>query len=113
MKRISSDKEQEQDMDSPVTIPASDFLTPPRILIPTLVRSRDQWKAKATARKRQCHKEKIRSRDLALSRQRWKERALDAEQKLHELQRQLQRAEADRAPAQSQLAQLQDDSKKN
>jgi hypothetical protein len=101
-------------MDSPdLTTPASDFLTPPRILIPKLVSSRDKWKAKATARKRLVHKERIRSRDLALSRQRWKERALDAEQNLHELRLQLQHAQADLASTQSQLAQLQDDSKKS
>ena len=92
---------------------ANDFRTPPRILIPKLVRSRDQWKAKATARKHQYRKEKIHSRDLQHSRQRWKDRALAAEQKLQELQQQLQRAEADLAGARSQIAQLQDDSKKN
>lgn len=101
-------------MDSPkVTTPANDFLTPPRILIPTLVRSRDKWKAKATTRKRLLHKEKIHSRDLALSRQRWKDRALAAEQKLHELHLQLQRSQADLTRVQSQLAQLQDASPKN
>ena len=96
-------------MDSPAeTTPASDFRTPPRILIPKLVRSRDQWKAKASARKRQYRKEKIHSRDLKLSRQRWKERALDDEQKLQELQH----AAADLAEARSQGASLQDGSKK-
>ncbi len=101
-------------MDSPAaTTPTSDFRTPPRILIPKLVRSRDQWKAKATARKRLYRKEKIHSRDLELSRQRWKERALEAEQKLQECQQQLQRTQADLAETRSQLAQLQDDAKKN
>ena len=41
------------------TTPASDFRTPPRILIPKLVISRDKWKVKATDRKRRLHKEKI------------------------------------------------------
>jgi hypothetical protein len=101
-------------MDSPAeTTSANDFRTPPRILIPKLARSRDQWKAKATARKNQYRKEKIHSRDLEISRERWKERALDAEQKLQELQQQLQRAEADLAQARSPIAQLQDDAKKN
>ena len=95
------------------TVATRDFLTPPRILIPKLVRSRDKWKAKATARKRQYRKEQIHSRDLSLSRARWKERALAAEQKLQDLQQQLQRTQADLAQARSQLAQLQDDSKKN
>jgi len=98
---------------SDATTSTNDFLTPPRILIPKLVSSRDKWKAKATTRKHLLHKERIRSRDLALSRQRWKERALAAEQDRDELQLQLQRARADLALAQSQLAQPQIDSQKN
>lgn len=103
-------------MDSPATTTptsASAFRTPPRIIIPKLARSRDQWKAKATTRKHQYRKEKIYSRDLESSRARWKERALDAEQKLQELQQQLQRAATDLAETRSQRAQLQDDAKKN
>ena len=101
-------------MDSPAaTTPTNDFRTPSRILIPKLVRSRDQWKAKATARKRQYHKERIHSRDLKLSRQLWKDRVRGAEQKVQQLQQQFQRAEEDLAQARSQIAQLQDDSKKN
>lgn len=87
------------------TTPASDFRTPPRILIPKLVSSRDKWKAKATDRKHRFHKEKIHSRDLSLSRQRWKDRALTAELKILDLQLQLQRSRAD-------IAQLQDDLQK-
>ena len=101
-------------MDSPTKpMATSDFRTPPRILIPKLVSSRDKWKAKATARKRLYRKERIRSRDLAHSRQRWKDRALAAEQKLQELQQQQQRAEADLLQARSEIAQLQEDAKKN
>jgi hypothetical protein len=101
-------------MESPVeTTSANEFLTPPRILIPKLARSRDQWKAKATARKNQYRKEKIHSRDLEISRQRWKERALQAEQKLQELQQQHQQAEADLVAARSQIAQLEEDAQKN
>ncbi len=92
---------------------ANNFRTPPRILIPKLVRSRDQWKVKATARKRQYRKEKIHSRDLSISRQRWKERALAAEQKLQEHQQLLGRLEAELAEARSQSTQLQDDAQKN
>jgi hypothetical protein len=95
-------------MDGPTEemVPANDFRTPPRILIPKLVRSRDQWKAKAGERKRQYRKEQIRSRDLSISRERWKERALAAEQ-------QLAQKEADLAEARAQIAQLQEDAKKN
>ncbi len=101
-------------MDSPATTtPTSAFRTPPRILIPKLARSRDQWKAKATTRKRQYRKETIHSRDLEISRARWKERAVDAEGKVQEVQQQLQHANADLAEARSQIAQLQDALKKN
>jgi hypothetical protein len=105
-------------MDSPSkTTVTSDFRTPPRILIPKLACSRDKWKAKATARKRQYRKEKVRSRDLECSRQlwkdRWKDRALAAEQKLLEVQQEVQRSGADLAQARSDIAQLQDDAKKN
>jgi hypothetical protein len=109
-----ADKQEEQDMDSlSKTTSASDFRTPPRILIPKLVHSRDRWKAKATAYKRQHRKEKIHSRDLSLSRQQWKDRALDAQHKLHDLQLQLERSQADLALAHAQLAQSDDNSKKN
>ncbi|HCG03195.1 MAG TPA: hypothetical protein DEV93_21980 [Chloroflexi bacterium] len=87
------------------TTPASDFRTPPRILIPKLVSSRDKWKVKATDRKHRLHQEKIHSRDLSLSRQRWKDRALAAELKIQELQLQLERSQSD-------IAQLQDDLQK-
>ena len=114
MESGTMNNEKEQDMDSSVeTTTASEFRTPPRILIPKLVISRDKWKAKATARKRQFHKERIRSRDLTLSRQLWKERFLAAEADLQEVRQTLQRSEADIAEARSQLAQLQDESKKN
>lgn len=102
-------------MDRPATTTNTThtFHTPPRILIPKLARSRDQWKAKATARKRQYRQEKIHSRDLEISRQRWKARAKTAEQQLLELQQQLQRAAADLAAARAQIDHLQEDAKKN
>ena len=101
-------------MESPVeTTPGIDFLTPPRILIPKLVGSRDKWKAKATTRKRLLHKEKIHTRDLSLSRQRWKDRALQAEQELRDLHQRLQRSESALAEAYSRIARLEEDSKKN
>ncbi|SRR5665811_1300687 len=95
------------------TTPASDFRTPPRILIPKLVISRDKWKIKATNRKHRLHNEKIHSRDLGHSRQQWKDRALAAELKIQELQLQLERSQADLTQAHSEIAQLQDDSEKN
>ena len=93
--------------------PTYNFRTPPRILIPKLVISRDKWKVKATNRKHRLHKEKIRSRDLAHSRQQWKGRALAADLKIQEHQQQLERSQADLAQAKAEIARLEDDSKKN
>jgi hypothetical protein len=100
-------------MDKPEeTSGAKDFRTPPRILIPKLVESRDKWKAKATERRNQYRAEKIHSRDLGISRDQWKGRALAAEQKVQELQLQLQQAQADLAQARADLAARQDAQKK-
>src|SRR3954454_12956008 len=101
---MNNPKDQEMDRPAEPT-PTSDFRTPPRILIPKLVISRDKWKAKAAARKRQYRKEKIHSRDLEASRQSWKGRALAAEQKAQELRQQLQTAEPELAEARPRLAQ--------
>ncbi len=101
-------------MDDSTTLknPAPAFRTPPHILIPKLVQSRNKWKDKAGRRKRELKKAQIRSRDLSLSRQRWKERALAAEQQVQELQRQLQQAQAQFEHARAEIAQLQELPKK-
>ena len=62
------------------------FQTPPRILIPKLVKSRDGWKQKANARKRKLKAAKVRVRDLEASRDSWRERALAAEKASRDLQ---------------------------
>ena len=69
------------------------FLTPARILIPKLVRSRDGWKRRAGERKRRAKALTIRVRDLESSRANWKERARRAEAELEPVQRQLQAAQ--------------------
>ena len=51
------------------------FQTPPRILIPKLLRSRDAWKVKATQRKAERKALQIRVRDLTASRARHRSRA--------------------------------------
>jgi hypothetical protein len=89
------------------------FRSPPRILIPKLVQSRDTWKAKAGTRKRQLKAAQIRCRDLGLSRQRWKERALASAQGVQELEQQLAQTQQQLAQAHAQVAALQDDVKKN
>jgi hypothetical protein len=66
------------------------YRSPPRILIPKLVQSRDNWKAKANQRSGDLKKAQIRNRDLTLSRDRWKQRALAADQEILALRQQLQ-----------------------
>jgi chromosome segregation ATPase len=74
------------------------FRTPPRILIPKLVRSRDAWKAKATTRKTQRKALEIRVRDLEASRDLHRQRAEQLQQRVTQLEAQL--ADAKRsAPA--------------
>jgi selenocysteine-specific translation elongation factor len=102
-------------MDSSTTVKDLEpsFRTPPRILIPKLVKSRDKWKAKAGRRKRELKKAQIRSRDLSLSRQRWKERALAAEKQVQDLQQQRDQAQGHLEQARADIAQLQEEGKKN
>ncbi|MBA3580724.1 MAG: hypothetical protein H0W42_12160 [Gemmatimonadaceae bacterium] len=65
------------------------FRTPPRILIPKLVRSRDAWKAKATERKAQRKALEIRVRDLEASRDLHRQRAEQLQQQVALLEPQL------------------------
>lgn len=89
------------------------FRSPPRVLIPKLVESRDNWKAKASQRKRDLKKAEIRSRDLSLSRTRWKERAEQAEQALLAAQQQLQQVQRQLEQTRDQLNHLQQQEEKN
>jgi hypothetical protein len=91
---------------------APSFSSPPRILIPKLVESRDKWKAKATRRKHELKKEQIRSRDLCASRERWKERALAAEEQFQILQQQRDEAQRQLEQARAEIASLQEAQKK-
>lgn len=101
-------------MDRPaVTFAPTRFRTPPRILIPKLEKSRDQWKAKAAAAKVKLHARRIRIRDLELSRERWKALALAAGQQRPAVAEQLRRAQADLAAALARVARLEDDAQKN
>jgi hypothetical protein len=56
------------------------FRSPRHILIPTLVRSRDGWKAKAARRRHQVKLFKLNIRDLHVSRDHWRQRC----DRLHE-----------------------------
>ena len=68
---------------------AAAFRTPPRILIPKLVRSRDGWKTKATARKAQRKALEIRVRDLEASRDLHRQRAEQLQERVTQLEPQL------------------------
>ena len=68
---------------------AAAFQTPPRILIPKLVRSRDAWKIKATNRKTQRKALEIRVRDLEASRDRHRRHAEQLQQRVAQLEQQL------------------------
>lgn len=79
------------------------FQTPPRILIPKLVKSRDGWKTKANERKKKLKAARIRIRDLANSRDNWKEKANTGDNRVADLERQLEQARQDLAAARDDL----------
>ena len=75
------------------------FRTPPRILIPKLVESRDAWKAKATERKAQRKALQIRVRDLEASRDQHRQRADKLQQQNDEFQQRITQLESELAAA--------------
>jgi chromosome segregation ATPase len=79
------------------------FQTPPRILIPKLLRSRDAWEIKATQRKSERKALQIRVRDLAASRARHRSRADELQLQLDELQLQLDHTRQQRDQLQARL----------
>ena len=101
-------------MDDSITqeTPAT-FRSPPRILIPKLVKSRDNWKAKANQRNSALKKAQISNRDLSHSRNRWKQRAQDAEQQLRLVQQQLEQTQRQLEQSREEVALLQAQEEKN
>lgn len=101
-------------MDDSITqeTPAT-FRSPPRILIPKLVKSRDNWKAKANQRNSALKKAQISNRDLSHSRNRWKQRAQDAEQQLRLVQQQLEQTQCQLEQSREEVALLQAQEEKN
>jgi chromosome segregation ATPase len=81
------------EQDAMTTTSAKSFLTPTRILVPKLLKSRDGWKAKADQRKKKLKAAQIRIRDLQASRDSWKTKALHAEEQLAELRHRLEQLE--------------------
>jgi hypothetical protein len=95
------------------TLDRPTFQTPARILIPKLVASREGWKCKAGERKRRLKAARIRIRDLEVSRQRWHDRADDAEGKADGLCQQLAQAQQALVAAQAEADRLRDELKKS
>jgi hypothetical protein len=86
-------------MDGRATQPIPAFRSPPRILIPTLVRSRDQWKEKAFLRKRKLKLANLKIRDLTRSRQAWKLRHQQLEVERDQLQTERDQLQTEREHA--------------
>lgn len=82
------------------------FQTPPRILIPKLVRSRDAWKDKATRRKAHNKALQVRVRDLTASRLRHRQRADRLAEQLDQLRLRLEHTQQQLHQARRQLAGL-------
>ncbi len=79
------------------------FQTPPRILIPKLLRSRDAWKVKATQRKAERKALQIRVRDLVASRARHRQRADALQLELDRVQLELDHTRQQRDQLQTRL----------
>ena len=88
------------------------FRTPIRILLPKLLKSRDDWKAKSHHRKAQLKSATITIRDVSASRARWRQRVEQLEADNRQLQERLARAERERDATRVALTQLEDAQKK-
>ena len=72
------------------------FRTPLRILVPKLLQSRDDWKAKSDTRKAELRSAKVTIRDLTASRELWRQRAQTYADDNRQLREQLQQAQRQR-----------------
>lgn len=82
------------------------YRTPTRILLPKLLKSRDDWKAKSDARKVKLKAAHIKIRDLTVSREFWRERAEQPQTEARQLQEQLQQALRERDEARAEAEEL-------
>lgn len=89
------------------------FRTPVRILLPKLLKSRDDWKAKSHQRKAELKAAKIKIRDLSASREMWRERTAQLQEENRRLQERLEAAERELAATRAALTELQDAQKKS
>jgi hypothetical protein len=88
------------------------FHTPIRILLPKLLKSRDDWKAKSHERKAHLKSAQIKIRDLSASRDKWRERTEQLQEQNDQLQERLERVERERDAARAALTQFADAQKK-
>jgi chromosome segregation ATPase len=88
------------------------FSTPVRILLPKLLKSRNDWKAKSHQRKAELKSAKVKIRDLSASRARWRQRAEQFQEENRRLQERLECAERERDAARAAVTQLEDAKKK-
>ena len=72
------------------------FRTPLRILLPKLLKSRDDWKAKSDQRKAALKAARITIRDLTASRALWRQRSAQRDAEIRQLRQQLEQSEHDR-----------------
>lgn len=82
------------------------YRTPTRILLPKLLKSRDDWKAKSDARKVKLKAAQIKIRDLTASREFWRQRAEQSPTQTLQLQEQLQQALRERDEARAEAEEL-------
>jgi hypothetical protein len=88
------------------------FRTPVRILLPKLLKSRNDWKAKSHQRKAQLKSANIKIRDLSASRDLWRERTEQLREENRPLRERTERAERERDTARTALTQLENAQKK-
>jgi hypothetical protein len=82
------------------------YRTPTRILLPKLLKSRNDWKAKSDARKVKLKAAQVKIRDLTASREFWRQRAEQPQTLNGQLQEQLQQALRDRDEARAEVEDL-------
>lgn len=82
------------------------YRTPTRILLPKLLKGRDDWKAKSDARKVKLKAAQIKIRDLTASRELWRQRAEQPQIQASQIQEQLQQALRERDEARAEAEEL-------
>jgi DNA anti-recombination protein RmuC len=80
------------------------FRTPLRILVPKLLKSRDDWKAKSHQGKAKLRQARVKIRDLSASRDMWRQRTEQLLTDKRQLQESLARTEQELEQARATLA---------